>query len=62
MQAELVQVRCQHLQEYGEQYTALAVIQSDGSKFLLRLPMWQYDHEKSPMLLQRIVDAVNGAV
>jgi hypothetical protein len=59
MKAEIVQVTCQHSQEYGPRYAALAIILEDESKLLLRLPMWQYDPLRSQVVLQRIANAVN---
>lgn len=61
MKAEIVHVKCQHSQEYGERYAALAIILEDESKLLLRVPMYQYDPESTPVVYQRIVDAINSA-
>lgn len=59
MQAEVVQVKCQHVQEYGDHYAGLAITQSDGSKVLLRVPMWQYDSQTTPRLLGVLAKAIN---
>ena len=59
MKAEIVQVKCQHLQDYGKMYFALAIILEDDSKILLRVPMWQYDHKTTRETLAEIETAVN---
>jgi hypothetical protein len=60
MKAEIVQVKCQHVQEYGPTYAGMAVILEDESKLLLRVPMWQYDAQNTAKVLQRIADAINS--
>lgn len=60
MKAEVVQVKCQHAQEYGERYAGLAIVQENEQKVLLRVPMWQYDPEQTPALLAWIAEAINA--